>query len=86
MNLIEGVCEKAIYHNGSVNGEVSDNVFVNAGGDQMYVGWGSGNQYLRNWGSRLNYPSSENGRSATLTTTATSSRPTARPSICPTTR
>ena len=62
MNLIEGVCEKAIYHNGSINGEVSDNVFVNVGGDQMYVGWGSGNQYLRNWGSRLNYPSSENGR------------------------
>ena len=27
MNLIEGVCEKAIYHNASINGEVSDNVF-----------------------------------------------------------
>ena len=63
MNLIEGVCEKAIYHNGSVDGEVSDNVFANVGGDQMYVGWGSGNKYLRNWGSRLNYPSSEKNES-----------------------
>ena len=61
MNLITGVCEKAIYFNGSFDGEISDNVFENCGGDQMYASWGGRNQILRNWGARATYPKYSGG-------------------------
>jgi hypothetical protein len=61
-NLIQGCCEKQIYSNASFNGEISDNVFVRSGGDDIYSSWGEGNLFLRNWGARLRYSSSENGR------------------------
>jgi hypothetical protein len=56
MNLIEGVCAKSCYLNGSQNATVSDNVFVNTGADAMLASWGNGNQFLRNWGPRAAYP------------------------------
>lgn len=56
MNLFEGPIGQQIYSGGTDGLTLSDNVSVNTGADFFICGTTKRTRFLRNWGSRMHYP------------------------------